>query len=121
MDGKIPDYEFKDLLETKTKEIHLGKRSAGWQFLWQSQPEYYQENLESIKNFLSSGEYIIIDEYERPFEFSDFINEELGEVLYTGYTHETYMNDHPNERPIPPQYHDWITSDGLRFANGDFS
>lgn len=121
MEGNIPDYEFIDFLETKIKKIHLGKRSGGWQFLWQTQPEYYQESLKSIQEFLTSGDYEIIDEYEESYSFEEFINSELKRCLYSGYTYTTYQKDHPEERPIPPQYMDWITSDGLRFVKGDFS
>lgn len=121
LEGNILDYEFIDFLETKIKEIHLGKKSGGWQFLWQTQPEYYQENLKSIQEFLTSGDYEIRDEYGKSYSFEEFINSELERCLYSGYTHETYQKDHPEKRPIPPQYMDWITSDGLRFVNGDFS
>ena len=121
MDGKIQDWEFQEYFETKIDKFHIGKRSGGWQFLWQYQPKYYHDDLQSIKKFLSTGDYEIIDEYGRSFSFDDFINDELDGFLYSGYTHETYMKDHPEEKPIPHQYHDWITSDGLRFVNGEFS
>lgn len=71
--------------------------------------------------FLLSGDYIIKDEYGQVFEFNDFLETEIGDSLYSGYTHESYMKDHPEERPIPDHYRDWITKDGLRFVKDDFS
>ena len=46
------------------KEIHLGKRSYGWQFLWDYHDgKYFNSNLDSIKEFLSQDDIIIHDEF----------------------------------------------------------
>ena len=46
------------------KEIHLGKRSYGWQFLWDYHDgKYFNSNLNSIKEFLSQDDIIIHDEF----------------------------------------------------------
>ena len=45
------------------KEIHLGKRSYGWQFLWDYHDgKYFDPDLNSIKRFLSQDDIIIYDE-----------------------------------------------------------
>lgn len=71
--------------------------------------------------FLESEEYEITDEYGEIYTLSEFILEEIGETLYYGYTHDSYMKDHPEEMPIPEIHHDRITSDGLRFVSDYFS
>lgn len=55
-------------------EIHLGKRSAGWKFLFNANDEkYYDLNRESLFKFLNKKNVIIYDEYfdGKTFEYSD--------------------------------------------------
>lgn len=56
--------------------IHLGKRSAGWQFLWDYHDgKYFKPTLESIKDFLKDKD--IFNEYDEHFTLEQFINNEL--------------------------------------------
>ena len=46
------EYINEQLNELKFTKVHLGKRSCGWQFLWNhNNCEYYEKTLESIKTF----------------------------------------------------------------------
>lgn len=96
------------------EQIHLGKRSYGWQFLWDyHNGKYYDENLESIKIFLEDK--IIYDENDEVFSLDDFLNDELGGCLYNK---DGKLDDGMNSE----YSHEFFLSDGLRFAKfEDFS
>ena len=97
-----------DPIYDMSEVIHLGKRSAGWQFLWQKNDKYYQDNLKSIKEFLSRKDVIIYDEYGDKFTVDELFNKELKDWLYNDESHINLR-----------QY--YYTKDGLRFATGYFS
>ena len=104
-------------------DIHLGKRSAGWQFHWQSNPEYYSDNLESIKEFLSRDDVVIVDEYNEKFSLDDFLNKEIGYCLYNDP--EKYINGRQYDEKYRDKYiavsnGEWTSEDGLRFSKGEF-
>ena len=102
------------IIPTK-KRIHLGKRSAGWKFLWNpnwwenkninrfiefgDEPiiKYYDLTKESILEFLTSPLVVIHDEYgeiEPPLEFFNMaVNWCPG-----GYDYQSYYKNHPEER-----------------------
>lgn len=62
-------------------EIHLGKSSAGWKFVFQEQEQYH--NFEEFKDFiLNNNEWIIKDEYGKeisPKELLKLIEEKQKE------------------------------------------
>ena len=104
-------------------DIHLGKRSAGWQFNWESHPEYYSDNLESIKEFLSRDDIVIVDEYNTKFSLDEFFNKEIGYCLYNDP--EKYINGRQYEenetgRGYVWSIKEWTSKDGLRFSSGEF-
>lgn len=69
--------------------IHIGKRSAGWKFQFNSNNwKYYDYRLETIIDFLSSC-YRIVDEYDREMDVDDFVRDF---VLFnpTGFDGESY-------------------------------
>ena len=69
--------------ELKDHEIHLGKRSFGWAFLWDhNNLKYYEPTLESIKKFIDDNNAKIVDEYDREFTWDEFINDEIAKCLY---------------------------------------
>jgi hypothetical protein len=87
--------DYSDLEELKNKvhkvvtEIHLGKISAGWQFLWNhNNLKYYNPDLESIQKFLKESDGIIKDEYNQVFSYEQFF-EEIGDWLYEDDDHMT--------------------------------
>lgn len=110
-----------DILKDAVQKIHLGKRSSGWQFLWQANPKYYQDNLESIKEFLSQDDVIIYNEYEERFTLEKFLDKEIGYCLYNNP--EYFMNGRQYVEKHNESFDDfgeWTTEDGLRFVKGDF-
>lgn len=79
--------ELQNVLDT---EIHLGKRSCGWQFLWNHNDlKYYQPNLESIQKFLKETEGTIKDEYGDTFTYEQFFENEVKGCLYADDNHIT--------------------------------
>lgn len=105
-------YEVTSDLCPYNNDIHIGKRSAGWQFLWDYHGgKYYRASLEDIKKFLSNPDYEIVDEYGETFTFEQFFNEEVGKSLYEG--------KNGLEEGLSSYF---FISDGLRFSNyEDFS
>lgn len=120
--------ELKDLMYmyTEDKIAHLGKRSAGWQFLWDlNDAKFYASNLKSIKHFLKTAGGYIVDEYGEKFSIEDFFNDEIALCLYKDETHDnlaSYLEKHPEERHCNPVNEEFTSTDGLRFSrHTDFS
>lgn len=69
-------------------EIHLGKRSAGWRFLFNPNYEkYYPLTKEGLLNFLKQNNIIIYNEYfkdnDGKYEYSDDPDSASEEYLWT--------------------------------------
>lgn len=98
------------------KEIHLGKRSYRWQFLWDyHNGKYFNPNLDSIKEFLSQDDIIIYDEYENFYEVEQLFNDELSDCLYKDDLHDDGMDGEYSK-------YFFKSEDGLRFSKfEDFS
>ena len=101
------------ILDIIPEKVHLGKRSHGWQFLWDYHDgRYFKANLESIKEFLKDK--IIVDENNEVFSLDQFLNEEIADYLYNtdGKLYDCVE--------LLPSY--YFISDGLRFSKSeDFS
>ena len=69
--------------------VHIGKRSAGWKFLFDYNGwKYYDHTEESIREFLGSC-YLIEDEYGDPLTVDEFWKD-FALFNPTGLTGETY-------------------------------
>lgn len=115
--------KLKDALENieQNNIIHLGKRSAGWQFLWNLNNEkWYKANLNSIKAFLGTGGGWIENEYGEIFTIKDFLDNEIGNSMYRDEKHcdlYSYYEKHPLHYQVgSPEQHEFISQDGLRFS-----
>lgn len=76
-----------------TDEIHIGKRSAGWKFLWNVHNfEFFDPDEESVYEWLKSKDSFIVDEYERVYSFEEFIND----IPFEGYDLKSYYRDYPS-------------------------
>ena len=97
-----------DIKDDYPERIHLGKRSAGWQFLWNSNGwKYYQPTLDSIRKFLKDK--VIFDEYGEIFTLEQFLGDELSACLYKkkGLLDGSDMTEYRDQ---------FFYSDGLRFS-----
>lgn len=132
MVDKLPEIDIddiKDKLEEieKGHSIHLGKRSYGWQFLWNyHNGDLYGASLKSIKKYLKDKGGTIRDEYGVAFTIDEFFNNEIKDSLYKDENHcdaYQYHQKYPNE----PLYYniadyEFQSEDGLRFSkHEDFS
>ena len=91
--------DFTKARELLPKDIHIGKRSGGWKFLWDHNYfQYYKPSKESLIEWLKSGQ--IIDEYCDEFTFDQFWNKEIANFLYKGYDLDKYAKEHPEEHSI---------------------
>lgn len=122
----VEDPEMPALMEElddiqRTHVIHIGKRSAGWQFLWDlNDGDYYEDNLNSIKDFFNRNDGYIENEYGNKFTVDEFFNEEINECLYKNDNccdSYSYHKKHPNEDYYYPLgAYEYISKDGLRFS-----
>jgi hypothetical protein len=56
--------------------IHVGKRSGGWKFLWNFNDNKYYSTKEELLNFIRSGR--IVDEYGESMDTEEFIEMALN-------------------------------------------
>ena len=101
--------------------IHIGKRSGGWKFLWNFQDGKFYTNKEELFKFIRSGR--IVDEYGELQDTEEFIKMALewgqpdGYVLDENYIAE--QRKQPNYRPSfinMSNYYDKEV-DGLRVSS----
>lgn len=117
----IEDY-YEMLNELRPVKVHLGKRSWGWQFLWNHNNEqYYKKTLQSIKEFLDEDNGFIIDEYGERFTTEQFLNEEIGEAMYNDP--ERFINGPQHDAEyknicayVKCSNYEFTTEEGLRFS-----
>lgn len=84
------------------EEIHLGKSSWGWQFLFAYNDGDYYKDVAQLKDWLKDKE--IFDEYDRPVTHEDF-----------------WKMIEDKQATVNPQDGHFMTIDGYRFMNGQFS
>jgi hypothetical protein len=124
-DPSLSTFEDLAAIYTDKKVIHLGKRSYGWQFLWNyNDGDFYKDNLESIIKFLKEEGGWIENEYGDKFNVEQFFNE-IQDCLYKDENHcdaISYHLKHPEEPCYEdPSKHEYQSS-GLRFSrHSEFS
>ena len=92
----------KNYAEEHPNEIHIGKRSYGWKFLWDAHEfRYFKPTKESLHEFLRAHD--IYDEYGRKYTFEQFINDIpiiMGDDLKSYYEADKSKIEalaHPND------------------------
>jgi len=94
--------------------IHLGKRSSGWKFIWNWNDGNYYKTKEELFKFIRDGR--VVDEYGNQIEAEEFITMALDWGKDDGWDVETYYKEYPEHR-IPNSrgvYEECI--DGLRVS-----
>jgi hypothetical protein len=107
---------------TEESLIHLGKRSMGWQFLWNFHKNKYYSNREELFEFIKAGR--IVDEYGAEMGCEEFISMALNwcpDGHFVGPDYIRKMQEtHPNYSLSYSHYDNEI--DGLRVCSStDFS
>lgn len=124
------------------EQIHIGKRSGGWQFCFNHHKAKYFDpsNKENLIQWLQEPGYEIVDEYGDKLSFDEFWNMVTGwnadpnnnwddEAYYKWENKENGLNLYHMESDystkdeierlfgIRPKYHDFFL-DGLRYSTG---
>ena len=94
------------------RAIHIGKLSWGWLFCFQDSEYFhtYPQFKQFVEEKIRTGEYVIIDEYDReiqPYDFMKMID-------------DTQKDPHRLENPENFMHH-VKNIDGYRFSDGDFT
>jgi hypothetical protein len=101
--------------------IHIGKRSSGWKFLWNFQDNKFYTNKEELFKFIRSGR--VVDEYGELQDTEEFIKMALEWCYPDGYVlDENYVLEQtkkPNYRPSFVNLSDYYDKeiDGLRVSS----
>lgn len=93
--------------------IHLGKRSGGWKFLWNFHNDKYFTDKESLFAFIRSGR--IVNEYGEEINQDEFIQMALEWGQPDGWDLTAYYRDNPSswsQYSKPERY-----VDGLRISD----
>lgn len=129
------EYEdLKEMIENKCENVHIGKSSYGWKFLFNwNKGKFYSPLKSSINDFLE--QHRIVDEYGREIALEAFWDmvESKQDGMDNEEYYEKYENDHnckigfgesyynPQLEQYNPKFYEFY-SDGLRFSTvTDFS
>lgn len=84
----------RDILDN-TNDIHIGKHSYGWKFLWNvNNFKYFGKSKKEMFDWLKDKD--IIDEYDKHYTFDQFIKRIR---ITEGYDLESYYKDNPDSYP----------------------
>ena len=94
--------------------IHLGKRSSGWKFLWNWNDSKYYKTKEELFEFIRSGR--VVDEYGEQMDQEEFIQMALQWGQEDGWDIETYHKEYPDRSSfiLNRKHEDYL--DGLRVS-----
>lgn len=123
LDGSL-DEEIDSLCQQIYEEVHIGKCSLGWKFLFAPNPQFYQERKGSILAFIHSEGWTLIDEYGETINPDKFWEEFVvsHEKGFTITTYQAWQIQHGETVQSRGFSFEHETPEGLRFANGpDFS
>jgi len=100
--------------------IHLGKRSSGWKFIWNWNDGKHYKTKQELFKFIRDGR--VVDEYGQQIDVEEFITMALEWGKDDGWDIETYYTEYPERKvtPLTRKYEEYI--DGLRVSTStDFS
>lgn len=93
--------------------VHLGKRSGGWKFLWNWNDEKYYKTKDDLLKFIRSGK--IVNEYGEQLDPEEFIQMALEWGQPDGWDSDSYYKENPTHRVSWINYEDTEKNiEGLR-------
>lgn len=107
--------EIEFLIYENSEPIHIGKRSCGWQFLFEENKRYYENNRKSINEFISREDIILYNEYDDPLTPEIFWKEYV-DSMKDGDTYESYYMKSGFKKEYERVCTSEFISDGLRFT-----
>lgn len=100
-------------------KVHLGKKTAGWKFLWNWNGEKYYKTKKELYKFILNGR--VIDEYGNQMDSEEFIKMALEWGQKDGFDLESYHEKHPENNLFPTLKKEEY-KEGLRVSlSDDFS
>ena len=112
------------VLEKMTEQIHIGKISCGWRFIFHIHQDLYAKTIDSCLDYLEcqirTGKWRLMDEYGETILHVDF--EKLVRNSLDQMTTEDYYQKYPEERhwgSYGPQQE--VVADGSIWWDADFS
>ena len=118
------DEDIDSLRKQMYENVHIGKCSYGWKFLFAPNPEFYQESKDSVLDFVHSEGWTLMDEYGENIDPDKFW-EQYVVSHENGFTYTTYKEwqiQHGETIKCCGSSCEHETAEGLRFANdADFS
>ena len=118
------DEDIDSLRQQIYEEVHIGKCSHGWKFLFAPNPQFYLERKDSVLAFIHSEDWTLMDEYGEAIDPDKFweqyvVSHEKG---FTIATYQEWQIQHGETNQPRSFSFEHETPDGLRFANdADFS
>jgi hypothetical protein len=110
MKGLIPIIkEYFNSQIDKIKPIHIGKSSAGWEFLFNLNEKKYYNDRESLILFLKNNK--IVNEFSIEFSFDEFWNT----IVENRKNVKKNVNGNGNQ-----EYNKYITINNLEFLDCEF-
>lgn len=116
-------WDIQELLDGLKEEIHICKRSVGWQLLFAANRELYpctwKGVTEYIRHVTESGEYKLIDEYGDPYSLKE-LKEDLDAFKdgHTGISWDEYCRKNGEISHYTANFE--FISDGLRWTDREF-
>ena len=101
---------FFDNLINDVEDVHIGKSSGGWDFLFQLNDKKYYHNKASMIEFIKECQ--IVDEYDRELTFDEFWNNVVSDRTWNGK---------PTKRHRDSVHNHYIVIDDLEFLDVEFS
>lgn len=115
------DMSAQDMINEMTKEIHIGKSSGGWQFVFRTNDEYYNHTIKELYKFIedsiNSGKWEFKDEYGDNMILSSF--KDMVKSKKNEWNYQTYRFEHPDSYSYD-NGSDFISEDGSWWCNVDF-
>ena len=84
--------------------VHLGKRSGGWKFLWNWNEEEYYKTKAELFEFIRSGK--IVNEYGEQLDPEEFIQMATEWGQPDGWDSDSYYKENPTHRVSWINYED---------------
>lgn len=103
-----------------TKEIHICKRSGGWQICFDhNNGKYYTPSRKGLEEFLSEPDTYIKDEYDCPISYEDFwkMVDEWNADPRNDWTSKAYNQW---EKDQNSNYQNYIDIEGCKFCREHF-
>ena len=127
LDPACADWSLSDEIEKTRKqiyeEVHIGKRSCGWKFLFAPNPQHYEETKESILKFIHRDGWLLLNEYGKKIDPDRFWDDYVTSMEdgWTGETYDEWERKRGHYPPFPCAGYEHVTPAGLRFArDADF-